>query len=79
MAKNSVTNIMSPLFWQSSRFTRAMISAGAADGPCRERMRSVAMRMRLLVRAMNSAAAMPLPDTSPTRKHSIPSSVTKKS
>jgi hypothetical protein len=29
---------------------------------------SVAMRMRVFVRAMNSAAGIPLPDTSPTTR-----------
>ncbi len=40
---------------------------------------SVAMRMRVFVRAMNSAAGIPLPDTSPTKKQSDPSPVVKTS
>jgi hypothetical protein len=79
IARKSVTNIMSLLSWQSSRLTRVTMSAGLAEPPLGERMRSAAMRIRLLARAMNSAAGMPLPETSPTRKHSLPFSVRKKS
>jgi hypothetical protein len=48
-----------------------MISADETAARSRLRISSVVMRMRLFVRAVNNAAGIPLPETSPKKYKTI--------
>ena len=75
----SVTNMPPSLFLQSSSFSTAAKSEGRGGAPVAAANCSADARSRLRARAMNSAAGMPLPDTSPTARHNTPGAASKQS